>query len=45
MAAVVLGSHHPGLLRRAVYGSLARTVLEHATGVVIVVPLGEGNAA
>lgn len=45
MDATVVGSHHPNLLRRTVYGSLARTVLEHAAGVVVVVPLVDVGAA
>ena len=39
MDATVVGSHHPNLLQRAVYGSIAPRVVDHAAGAVVIVPL------
>ena len=37
---VVVGSHHGGVVAEIVFGSVASSVVEHATGPVAVVPVG-----
>ena len=45
MDMVVVGFHHAGAVSGIVYGSVASTVLEHASCVVAVVPEPEGSTA